>query len=221
MTELERLLEESGFFKGVSPESKRALAAICIRKALKKRDVLFVEADQGHAVYLLAAGGVQLYRTTAEGREVVIKTVKPGEIFAEVILFEKDRYPVSAAAVEDSLVYAIPKQRFYALLDEASFRNDFIGMLMKKQRYLVDQIVSLSAADVRERFFRFLAEQYGRKEVYQVRLSKKDVAAAIGTNPETLSRLLARLKEGGALVWEDDEIRLRKGLWQEREGERR
>lgn len=214
--EIQALLETTAFFKEVSAESKKAISRICHPRKLNKREVLFLEGEKGNAVFLLAEGNIQLYKTTPEGREVTIKMVRPGELFAEVILFEKESFPVSAAAVEKSLVYSLPRGDFHSLLADESFRNDFIGMLMRKQRYLVSQIMNLSASDVETRFFNFLAEQYGRRDQYLITISKKDLAAAIGTNPETLSRLLLKLKEESILIWEGDQLRLRNGFWKGR-----
>ena len=39
------------------------------------------------------------------------------------------------------------------------------------------------------------------------------VAAAIGTNPETLSRCLARLRGGGLLHWTGRDVRVDDELW--------
>jgi CRP/FNR family transcriptional regulator, dissimilatory nitrate respiration regulator len=209
------LLETADFFKGISHGGRKALESIGVLKTFKKKEMLFMEGEQGRSVFLLATGSVQLYKSSSEGKEVVIKIVKPGEIFAEVILFERDNYPVSAIAIEESQVYLFPKRQFYSLLDHEAFRNDFIRMLMQKQRYLVDQILHLSVADVEKRFFRFLRDHYGEKEEYSVPLSKKDIAATIGTLPETLSRLILRLKNEGKLAWEGDHIRLQAGFWGE------
>jgi CRP-like cAMP-binding protein len=211
--EIQTLLEKTPFFKEVSAESKKAISRICQSRTLKKKEVLFLEGEKGNAIFLLAAGNIQLYKTTPEGREVTIKMVKPGEIFAEVILFEKESYPVSAIALEKSVIYLLPRVEFHRLLSEESFRNDFIGMLMRKQRYLVNQIMNLSASDVETRFFNFLEEQYGHRNQYLITISKKDLAAAIGANPETFSRLLLKLKEEGTLIWEGDQLRLRSGFW--------
>jgi CRP-like cAMP-binding protein len=52
---------------------------------------------------------------------------------------------------------------------------------------------------VEERFIRSLLEQYGKKNEYYIPLSKKDIASAIGTIPETLSRLLNRMRREGNL----------------------
>ena len=207
------LLQHSDFFKGISDSSIDALVKIAIPKTLNKREVLFFEGQKGHSLFLLVEGTVQLYKNSIDGREVVIKTIGSGEIFGEVILFEKDSYPVSACAIEKSTVYLMPKRQIVCLFQREQFRNDFIRMLMEKQRYLTDKILSLTAFDVEERLFLFLEEQFGKNVEYTINLTKKDVAAAIGTLPETLSRVLMRLKKQNVLVWKENKIYLKKDYW--------
>jgi CRP-like cAMP-binding protein len=211
------LLGNTEFFKGISEKSVTSLAGICIPKTVEKRALLFVEGEEGHSMYILAEGAVQLFKSTQDGREVVIKTIKPGEIFGEVILFEQSAYPVSAVALRRSLLLRIPKVQIDCLLVSDSFRREFIGMLMRKQRYLTERILFLTSNEVEQRFFLFLEEQYGRREEYTVALSKQDFAAAIGTIPETFSRLLLRLREGGTLRWEGRTLTLPRGFWQRRD----
>jgi CRP/FNR family transcriptional regulator len=210
------LLAESEFFRGISPPSLRSLAAACIPKRVSRREVLFHEGQEGDSLYILAAGAVQLFKTAEDGREVVIRTLKPGEIFGEVVLFETNRYPVSAAVLADGVVLRLTRLQADCLLAVDGFRKDFIAMLMRKQRYLAERILYLSTRDVEDRFFDFLAEQYGRREVYRIPLAKKDVAAAIGTIPETFSRLLLRLKEEGRGSWEGERLELAPGFWKSR-----
>lgn len=186
-------IERSDFFQGVSPKSKELLAEICIPKNLAKKEMLFHEGEKGYAFYILASGAVRLCKGSEDGRDVVIKIIGPGEPFAEVILFERDAYPVTATAVKPGLVFMIPKQQFSSLLEIKDFRNDFISMLMRKQRYLTERIRFLTVHDAEERFFLFIKEHCGAKKKVQLSYSKKDIAAAIGTTPETYSRLLARL----------------------------
>jgi len=214
-----KLLKNADFFSGISDRSIRFLAAISIPKRVEKRKLIFMEGDEGHSLYILAKGGVQLYKTTADGREIVIKTIKSGEIFGEVVLFEENEYPVSAVSLEKSLLLRLPKQQIDCLLISDSFRRDFIGMLMRKQRYLADRILFLTGHDVEERFFYFLEEQYGRKGEYRIPMSKKDIAAAIGTIPETFSRLLLRLKQEQKLRWEGENLYLAEDFWKGFEAE--
>jgi CRP/FNR family transcriptional regulator len=213
---LQRLLEQASFFNGISIENREALAAICTSRELARKEILFLEGATGLSVFLLASGAIQLFKTSPEGKEVVIKLIKPGELFAEVILFERVSYPVSAIAVRVSRVYEIPRADFLRLLDDNGFRDDFIGVLMRKQRYLVDQILSLSSDDAAERLFRFFDAQYGRKLIYKEMPSKKDIAAVIGISPETLSRLLLKLKEERILTWKKDRVEFAPDFWETR-----
>jgi CRP-like cAMP-binding protein len=215
--DITELLQQSDFFKSISAPARRAVAAICIPKVLRKREMLFMEGDKGHSMFLMAQGAVQLFKASAEGKEVVIKLVRAGEIFGEAILFEREVYPVSACALTPAEVFLLPRRQFDCLLEEEGFRRDFIGMLLAKQRYLADQIFRLSALDVEQRFFHFLREQYGEREEYLIDVTKRDVAAAIDALPETLSRLLLKLRDEGTVQWDGEELHLRTGFWASRD----
>ena len=210
---LEILISKTPLFESLSAESKKALADICLEKKLKKKQVLFHEGQQGYSLYLLSEGNIQLYKTTVEGKEVVIRIMKPGELFAEAILFEEAKYPVSAIALKDSKAYMIPKHQFLCLLEEQRFRTEFIASLMHKLRYLADQIRYLTSADVEERLLMFLRDQFGKKEFIVTSLSKKAVAATIGITPETLSRLLQRLKIENKMEWQGKKITIVHDYW--------
>ena len=196
-----QFLAESNFFKELSRESVKALAAICSVKELKKRQFLFRESDPGRAIFLLRRGAIQLHKTAPDGSEVVIKIVQPSEVFAEVVLFERENYPVTAVALADSEVIVFPRADVHHLLNTEGFRNDFIAMLMRKQRYLAERIVQQQAHDVESRLLWFLKEQFGTQKTVTLSISKKDIAGAIGTTPETLSRLLLKLKTRKLLTW--------------------
>ena len=65
-----------------------------------------------------------------------------------------------------------------------------------------------NAYDVEERFFIFLNDHFGLEPVIGVDLSKAEMAEAIGTIPETMSRVLGRLKINDLVQWDKNEIRL-------------
>jgi CRP/FNR family transcriptional regulator len=207
------LLDSSEFFRGITDANKAALAAICVQRTLHKRELLFSEGDIGGAMYILSAGNVQIYKSDPSGKESVIKVVGPGEIFAEVILFEQNVYPVSAIALKKSVAYAIQKKRFLALLSDENFRNDFMRLLMKKQRYLISKIHDLTSGTVESRFIRFLEEQYGKRREYRLLISKKDIAQAIGATSETFSRMMRRMQDEGKISVKRDAIVLKEIVW--------
>jgi len=210
---IEPYIKQSPFFKGLSEAHHRGLAAIGNLKPIRKRDYLFHEGEQGNSMFLLVGGNMQLHKNTEDGREVVIRMIQPGDVFAEVVLFEKERYPVSARAVTNADVLVFPREGIHHLLAEEGFRNDFIALLMAKQRYLAERIQELTTKDVEHRLFTFLRSQYGEQKIIRTPLSKKDIAAAIGTTPESLSRLIQRLHEDQIIDWQGKEIRILSDPW--------
>jgi len=207
-----RLFENSDLFTGMADELK-TLRAVGSVKNMSHGELLFTEGEPGKYFYLLMDGGVRLFKTSPGGQEVDIRLIKPGDIFAEVILFERDTYPVSAIAVMPSTVFAVNRTAFNDLLSKEPFRKKFIINLMQKQRYLAERIMYLMSYDVEERFFRFLLEHYGCFEEILIDIPKKDIASAIGTIPETFSRLIARLKNLGAIEWEGNCLKVNPEWW--------
>src|SRR5512137_38835 len=125
-----RIVDQAGFFEGITRSSQEALSRLCLPSQRKKQNVLFREAEPGEAMYLLARGRVSLHKLSPDGREIVIKVIKPGEVFAEVILFEKKFYPVTAVALTEVLVFKLLRRDLLDLLRQEDFRNDFIAMVL-------------------------------------------------------------------------------------------
>lgn len=206
-------IDQTEFFKNASKITKERVSDICTPKTVKKHEMLFLEHQKAASVYLNCTALVQLYKTDFVGKPIVVRIVKPGELFGEVILFEQDTYPVNAVVLKSGVLYLLPKQQFLSLLQDERFRNTFIGDLMKKQRYLAEKIQYLTAYDAEQRFFLFLREHYGTKEEITVHVSKKNIAESIGTSPETFSRLLLRLKKDKIVEWNKNTVIIRKGFW--------
>jgi CRP/FNR family transcriptional regulator len=211
--DIEGILNRVRFFEGISESSKKALSRFCMPLDRSKHSVLFREGEPGEAMFLLVRGRISLLKLSSEGRETVIKVIKPGEVFAEVILFEKKYYPVTAVALTEILVFRLLRRDLLDLLRQEDFRNDFIAMLLRKQRYLADKIQQLTSQDVEQRLRAFLLEQYGAESVIRAEINKKQLAAAIGSTPETLSRLLQDLKRRRMLTWKQGTITVAPGFW--------
>ncbi len=210
-----RILDQARFFEGISRSSKESLSKFCMPCERSKQTVLFREGAPGEAMFLLARGRISLHKLSRDGREVVIKVIKSGEVFAEAILFEKKFYPVTAVALTDVLVFKLLRRDLLDLLRQEDFRNDFIAMLLSKQRYLADKIQQLTSQDVEQRLRAFLLEQYGEQNQIRAEINKKQLAAAIGATPETLSRLLQELKHRKWLTWRQGTINIAPAFWKD------
>ncbi|MEJ2628745.1 MAG: Crp/Fnr family transcriptional regulator, partial [bacterium] len=168
----QKILQSLPLFEHLSDQGLDQVAGICLEHQSPKKEILFLEGDKGYSLYILVQGAVQLYKTAPDGKEVVIKTVKPGEIFAEVVLFGENYYPVSAVTLADSSLFLLPKHQFSCLLENPDFRKDFIVNLLDKMKYLTDQIKYLTQYDVEDRLFLFLQELYPGDKKIKISLSK-------------------------------------------------
>lgn len=200
------ILSRISLFENLSPQQLDSVAEITTNRMVKKREQLFHSGAPGDLVFVLVQGAVQLYNISPDGREVVLKVVKPGEMFGEVVLFERETYPVSSVALKNSQLFSFSRSSFLRLLDQTEFRDAFIAQIMKKMRYLTVQFHNLSSYEVADRLLIFLKDHHGDSKEFTIGLSKKDIAAAIGTTSETLSRTIKRLQECGKITWEGKKI---------------
>jgi CRP/FNR family transcriptional regulator len=209
-------LMKTALFRGIGEELLERLSDGSRRLEIARGEHLFLEGDEGRDLFVLEEGGVRLYKLAEDGQETTVKLVDPFEAFAEVAFFDDGRYPVSAVAIKYSVVLAISGSTFETMLGDRGFRREFISTIIGRLRYLSQRIHYLTAYDVEQRFFRFLREQCGPVERCTIEIPKKEIAAAIGTIPETLSRLILRLRERGDIEWKGSTITLREGFWKDK-----
>ena len=212
MVNIEQLASKTRLLGGLSPTSLRKIIGEGRTEQLNRGKILFVEGEAGTAIYILAAGSMRLFRSDEEGREATVHFVRPGELFAEVVLFDREQYPVTAEARESSTVVRIGRSHVLSLLADEEFRFDFLANVMRKLSFLASQVYILSSCEVRERLLRFLSRRFGPGPRYRMDLSKREVAEAIATTPETLSRVLAKLERREELVWRRNEIHIADSL---------
>jgi CRP/FNR family transcriptional regulator, dissimilatory nitrate respiration regulator len=199
-------LAQNELFRHLSRSDLDRLADSCCLRTHKKRSILFHEGQEGSIAYVLVRGQVRLSRHSESGKEIVIRSVRPGDLFAEVVLFESGTYPVTAEALTEVRCIDIRREAIRALMDDSDFRDRFIGLLMARQRYLTGRVQYLTLFDVEERFFAYFQDHFGKSSVVKPEVSRKDLAAAIGTTPESLSRLIRRLTDEGRLSWKGGKI---------------
>jgi len=204
----EETLSKSLFFGGLSSEIIAEIERRGRTETFNKDEIIFFEGDKGEKFFFLIEGLIRIYKSADNDREIVLKHIRPGEMFGEVILFESETYPVSAAALRESTLFSITRSHFMELFKEEPFRKYFTANIFRKLRYLAEKVTFLNAYDVEERFFLFIEEHYGIKPLINIDLSKAELADGIGTIPETISRLIARLKLKDVVSWNKNELKL-------------
>lgn len=204
MMEITRFLATVPLFHGLTPAQYDELAMIATDQTVRKGQSIFAEGDPGNGFYVVGSGLVKIYKLSLEGKEQILHLFGPGEPFAEAAVFTGSSFPAHAMALEESRVFFFPRQAFIELIrqnpDLAMNMMAALSMRLKKFAHLIE---NLSLKEVPGRLaahLLFLSEQQGDTDTVALPVSKTQLASLLGTIPETLSRMLAKLAKQGYLA---------------------
>ena len=165
----------------------------------KKKDIVFREGENPRWLFFLESGRIKLYKTSDDGRELIVKVAQPGDFLGFLALFKEDTYPESAAALEDCSVKMIPKSDFAALVfGNRDVNARFIRMLAGHVAEREQQLIDLAYNSVRKRVATALVQLHDQSGP-TINLLREDLAALAGTAKETLIRTLTDFKNEGML----------------------
>ncbi len=166
----------------------------------KKKEIVFLESQKGTNLYFLVSGSIKLYKTNEEGKEAVIHFVEPGEFFAEIVLFLKNRYPVSAIAIKNSYLLSIDSHKLFSLIDKRpDFAMKLIGIFAQRLNYMANIIKNLSIMGTKERFLNYIDTIKKSDNTATLTIPKQEIALLLGIKPETFSRVLKQLSDEGII----------------------
>jgi len=183
--------------------------AISMLISKHKGEILFLEGKEGEELFFVIRGAIKLFKTNRDGREITINIAQSGELFAEIVLFLENRYPVSAMAIEDSLLLSINAFKMFEKIKEnPEFAMKLLGMFAKRLSFLTEKIKEISIEDARDRLYNYLKKQSDSNNTVILNLPKKEISSNIGISPETFSRALKKLSEDGYISIDGKTIKI-------------
>ena len=215
-------------FQGFSRGEYEDLAMIVVDQVIRKGQTIFEEGNEGSGFYVVLSGRVKVFKLSPDGKEQILHIFGAGEPFGEAAVFAGEKFPANAEALEESRVFFFPRLAFVELIGQnPSLALNMLAVLSRRLRKLASLVEDLSLKEVPGRlaaYLLYLSEvKKGGVEV-QLDVSKNQLASLLGTIPETLSRILAKLsREGFIKSTGPRQIQLldRKGLKELASGERR
>lgn len=184
--------------------------------------LLFEHGQPAERFFMVIEGQIKLFRLSEEGDEKVIEIVRPGETFAEAVMFMSGRvFPVNANALVKSQLLCFSNVAFMELLrnsPDSCFR--LMADMSQRLHKRLNEIDSLTLHNATYRLIgyllRELPEQVLQSPEIVLTTPKHVIASQLSIKPETFSRILMRLSRdgliavrGNSIVLEDLE-RLRK-----------
>jgi CRP/FNR family transcriptional regulator len=193
-------LRSCQLFAGLPQPDLEKIADVSVVKALEKGDYLFHEGDPAPGFYVMQRGAVNVHRVNAAGKEQIIHVFRAGESFAEAALATPMGYPADARALEPTQVLLVQKVGILELLK----RQPELGLRMLASvsshlRVLVGQLEDLTLKDVETRLANWLVKRCPNPQAeapvkIELPMTKRVLAAELGTVSETFSRTLAKFR---------------------------
>jgi CRP-like cAMP-binding protein/CheY-like chemotaxis protein len=167
----------------------------------RKKDVIYTEGSHPRGIYFISKGKVKTFQTSESGKELITSLHKEGEFFGYLALLQEQSYNNSAAALEDSEIFMIPREDFFSLLfKNAEVSRKFIGILSNSLRENEEQLVKLAYSSVRKRVAEALvklSDKFSKEDQsgFSMNISRDDLANLVGTATETVIRTLSDFKD--------------------------
>lgn len=181
-----------------------------VRK-LKAKEALYHEGSTPRHIFLVEKGRIKLYRTSEEGRELIVKIAVPGEFIGYMAVINNTPFTTSAVALEDTEVYYVAREDFLRLLHhnpDVSAR--LLKMLASNLANHEENLVRIAYHSVRKRVAEALLdldEKYKLNGDRQpIPIMRQDLAQLIGTAKETLIRTISDFKDEGLIAIKDNAI---------------
>lgn len=213
-----QIIASSVLFDGLPPQQLEDINNLAIEKTYQRGETIFFEGDKGIGFFMVGEGKVKIFKVSPMGKEHILHIFGEGEPFGEVPVFHGQPFPATAEALVKTTTIFFPRDRFVKLVEaNPSIALNMLAVLSMRLRRFASQIESLSLKEVPARlanYLLYLSEEQGGRDEVELDISKGQLASLLGTIPETLSRIFARMSEEGLIRVEGRNIYLidRKGL---------
>lgn len=164
---------------------------------------IFTEGEQADFLPTVLSGRVKMVRYPVPGKEVIIGTFGPGEIFAIPPALDGKKFPATATAMEDSRILIMPRPQFLDLLKTS---QEFSAVIMQRMcgilRDRSDTIQVLSTQSAEQRIAKVLLSLFEKERgdfPFKVKLRRQDIAEMAGLTLESTIRSIRKLAERGMM----------------------
>jgi CRP/FNR family transcriptional regulator, cyclic AMP receptor protein len=200
-------LKKNRLFANVPLDAVVEGAEIFTMQLLPKRATFFDQGDATKTVFLIKTGRVRIARNTADGKEVTVAILGPGDMFGEDALFGGSERTTVATCMEETLICKAHADDLFGLLaSNSALALNVAQMLSDRLGDASATIEDLAYAKISDRLvnlFERLAGELGRATdegtFLDVRLTHQDIASIIGSTRETVSLEMNQLVRAGQI----------------------
>jgi CRP/FNR family transcriptional regulator, nitrogen oxide reductase regulator len=201
------VLLRSRIFDGLTDAERERWIARATSAALKRGETLARQGEPARRFYLVESGFLKVLQLTAEGTELIVRFVSPGEPFGGVVALGDSAYPVTAVAAQPSVVRAWTREAVVELLGQ--YPQVRVNIMREMATHMTDALTrvrELTTARVGQRLAQTLLRltrqcgQAGPDGVLITQpLTRQELADLTGTTLYTVSRTLTKWESLGLI----------------------
>lgn len=204
-----KCLNKNPYFSQLDQQQLEAIKGIMQKKHYKKNEIIFFEGEPGEYIYIIESGKIKMVKMLASGEEHILNIFKPGDLIAEIVVFDSQDYPATAISMDESLVYLLARQDLEKILLEfPRITVEFLRVISNRLRMAQKNVRDLSLKNSTARtagILNYLARKHGNKNSAEqieiaISLTQTDLANMIGTSRETVSRILSQFEEDNLIT---------------------
>jgi len=203
MQSLAQKLQKAPFFGKFPQADREFLAEHALQRTFEKGEYVFHQGDIWARVLFVTKGSLEWAILSVSGREQVLFTVDPYDIFFGHSIFDGKAMPASLKATQKTTLFLWDKDTLLPLL----YRHpetlwEITGMLTTKMRTARDIIYGLAFQPVAGRLAALLLERFAHPEDSAVErdLTLPDIASRVASSPEVVCRILHQFQDDGVLT---------------------
>jgi CRP/FNR family transcriptional regulator len=200
-------MSNSDFLGRLDTAQREELLSYATPMKLRKGAFVFCASDPADAVFLLLAGRVKTYKISPSGREVILWFSFPGEVFGLVDALQHRERMVNVQTCEATEIAKVPGARFNEFLAaHPDIAQLCVRVVASRLGMLANRLVYLMADDAEARIAKLLLDLAARYHdrasgaAQPVRLTHQEIADITGVQRQTVTRILGRFTERGALT---------------------
>lgn len=187
-------------FNFLSNEEMAEIQKIVKKKTYVKGEMIFLAGEENNNLYVVHQGLVKITKYSNDGKEQVLRILRPGDFLGEHNLFSNKSLVINAQAVHNSKLCVIEGSNLKELIlkyPEIAFKIlEEISYRLAKAEELLKNIAIESAE---KRVIDLLISLCDENNVVTLDMKKKDIASMLGMSAETLSRTLSNLEKNNII----------------------
>ena len=206
------LLAESQLFGDLPAEDRKRIVALCSRKRLPARQVVFYQGEPGREMYIVVSGKLKVSVTSEDGKELSFFILHKNDIFGELALLDGERRSATVTAIGPCELMVLHHADFRRLLkDNPAIGLKLLSVLSGRVRATTALYESSVFIEIPGRLaarLLELADEYGVLTddgiLIDLKLSQYELGTLINATRESVNKQLKSWESQGV-------IELRKG----------